>query len=90
MPTTSSSNNSSTNPNPTLDANISIDAATSLQPNSINANEFPDNLDPDLYGTSNINSPNPTTQSKNLSIDVSDLVSQILPLICPCPYIVEG
>jgi hypothetical protein len=56
-PTTSSSDNSSADPNPTLNANISIDAATSLRLNSVDANEFPNNLNPNLYGTSNIDSP---------------------------------
>src|ERR1035438_10475351 len=43
-PTTSFSNNSSADPDPTLNANISIDAATSPRPNSIDANEFLNNL----------------------------------------------
>ena len=86
-PTTSSSDNSSADPNPTLNANISIDAATSPRPNSIDANEFPNNLNPNLYSTSDIDSPNPTTQSEDLSIDLSDSVSQTLPLIRPRPHI---
>jgi hypothetical protein len=75
MPTTSFSNNSNADLNPTLNANILIDAATSLQPNSVDANEFLNNLNPNLYSTSNIDSPNLTTQSKDLSINLFNSVS---------------
>jgi hypothetical protein len=74
-PTTSSSDNSSADLNPTLNANISIDAATSPRPNSVDANKFLDNLNPNLYGISDIDSPNLTTQSKDLSINLFNSVS---------------
>jgi len=62
-PTTSSGNDSSANPDdnpdPDLDANVSVDAADDT-PDGVDANEFFDNLDPSLYSTSDIDSPNPT------------------------------
>jgi hypothetical protein len=58
MLTTSFNNNFSVDFNLTFNTSILIDAAISLQLNSINANEFFNNLNPNLYSISNINSLN--------------------------------
>src|ERR1700722_16927002 len=66
------SSNSNANANATIDAAVD---ATQISKAYKPVDNLDFDLDDDLYSTSNINSPNPTTQSQDLSIDPFNLIS---------------
>jgi hypothetical protein len=87
-PVASASTDSSANPDANPDASPTFDATVDLLDGvDADADEFLDDLDFDLYTTSDINNPTLPTQSKDLSVGPSDSVSQALPLTTPRPYI---